>query len=555
MGKEPTACAMAHVEDAARVLELLNNLGLKGPRLAVFDGDSVCLAKQVADRLAIENGQWLVDFLKYTIGEAVASRDLELRLSGEKLPDTHQRISDALIGLDRREAERKAEEKKEERRQPPPKKGKLAKLWKPSKVVVEDEGEKKSLVVGVLFEELKMYGAPILGEMQKSLNPERAVDSLLGRLRPSTVRRYLSYWQGFRRWIFATSGKNYAVAAHQLADYLYAREEEGMGCSIPMAIMKSVSWFEKVACVPEEESLVAHPLCQMVSAELTRKLEDKAPPVKRAPRLLSIFIPALEQVVMDRRQDEITRIAAWIKLFKLWASLRFDDLANVRRALIKDYDGKVGGLLKKTKTTGAGKRVRELPIYISEHAFVVEKDWLDTGLRVLRRISEENSEYLVCEGLSTGSMKPGRMISYQEAVLLSISAFDAMKGENAKEGPLLPEGWCRFWTEHSERSTLSSGLASIGVVKSDRDLLGRWSPEGSDQYVRTYNSVVGRLQQTYASAIRRGDAYHRLDEGAILEDLKVWMVEKWGIQESEARSSVDSWKARIVTSGPFQKLW
>ena len=292
----------------------------------------------------------------------------------------------------------------------------------------------------------------------------------------------------------------------------------------------------------------------MVSAELTRKLEDKAPPVKRAPRLLSIFIPALEQVVMDRRQDEITRIAAWIKLFKLWASLRFDDLANVRRALIKDYDGKVGGLLKKTKTTGAGKRVRELPIYISEHAFVVEKDWLDTGLRVLRRISEENSEYLVCEGLSTGSMKPGRMISYQEAVLLSISALDAMKGENAKEGPLLPEGWCRFWTEHSERSTLSSGLASIGVVKSDRDLLGRWSPEGSDQYVRTYNSVVGRLQQAYASAIRRGDAYHRLDEGAILEDLKVWMVEKWGIQESEARSSVDSWKAKIVTSGPFHNL-
>ena len=253
---------MAHVEDAARVLELLNNLGLKGPRLAVFDGDSVCLAKQVADRLAIENGQWLVDFLKYTIGEAVASRDLELRLNGEKLPDTHQRISDALIGLDRREAEKKAEEKKEERRQPPPKKGKLAKLWKPSKVVVEDEGERKSLVVGVLLEELKMFGAPILGEMQKSLNPERAVDSLLGRLRPSTVRRYLSYWQGFRRWIFATSGKNYAVAAHQLADYLYAREEEGMGCSIPMAIMKSVSWFEKVACVPEEESLVAHPLCK-----------------------------------------------------------------------------------------------------------------------------------------------------------------------------------------------------------------------------------------------------------------------------------------------------
>ena len=536
------------------MLELLSNLGLKGPRLAVFEKDSVGISKQVAERLGIEYGQWLVDFVEYTIGEAVASRDLELRLNGEKLSDSHQRITDAVRGIEKRVAAEKAAEEKVERSQPPPKRGRLAKLWKPSKAVVEDEDEKRSLVVRVLMEELQIYGAPILGEMQKSLNPEKAAESLLGRLRPSTVRRYLTYWQGFRRWTFAMTGKNYAVAASQLVDYLYAREEEGMGCSIPMAIMKSVSWFEKVACTPEDESLVSHSLCQMVVADLTRKLEDKAPPVRRAPRMMSIFIPALEVVVMERRHDDMTRVAAWLKLFKLWASLRFDDLANVRRALIRDYDGKIGGVLKKTKTTGAGKRVRELPIYISEHAYVVEKDWLDTGLRILKRISTVNNEYLVCEGLSGGAMKPGKMLSYQEAVLLSVSAFDAMKGEGPAAGPLLPEGWCRFWTEHSERSTLSSGLASLGVVKTERDLLGRWSPEGSDQYVRTYNSVVGRLQHMYAAAVRRGDAYHRLDEGAILEDLKKWMVEKWGIQEDEARTAVDAWKARISTSGPFQNL-
>ena len=55
-------------------------------------------------------------------------------------------------------------------------------------------------------------------------------------------------------------------------------------------------------------------------------------------------------------------------------------------------------------------------------------------------------------------------------------------------------------------------------------------------------------------AVRRGDAYHRLDEGAILEDLKVWLVERWGVQEDEARLAVEAWKGKISACGPFQHL-
>lgn len=171
------------------------------------------------------------------------------------------------------------------------------------------------------------------------------------------------------------------------------------------------------------------------------KLEDKAPPVKRAPRLLSVFIPALERVVMDRRIEEQVRMAAWLKLVKVWASLRFDALANVRRSMVRDYDGKLGGVLKKTKTTGAGKRVRELPIFISEKAYVVEEDWLDTGLRILKRMSPEGGEYLVGDGLTIGEMDTNKMISYQEAVILSMEAMSSMKGAEEGASFLLPEGW------------------------------------------------------------------------------------------------------------------
>lgn len=88
------------------------------------------------------------------------------------------------------------------------------------------------------------------------------------------------------------------------------------------------------------------------------------------------------------------------------------------------------------------------------------------------------------------------------------------------------------------------------MVKSERDLLGRWSPEGSDQYVRSYNAVITRLQRVFAAAVRRGDAYKRLDEGAVLEDLKIWLVEKWRMDKEGAIRAVDNWKNKVKV-GPM----
>ena len=97
--------------------------------------------------------------------------------------------------------------------------------------------------------------------------------------------------------------------------------------------------------------------------------------------------------------------------------------------------------------------------------------------------------------------------------------------------------------EHSERATLPSGLAALGVEKADRDYLGRWCPEGSDIYVRTYNSIVKKMQKKMVGILRGETAYEDLDEGSILEELKVWLTEKWTVPEDQADSVVEAWKA------------
>ena len=42
------------------------------------------------------------------------------------------------------------------------------------------------------------------------------------------------------------------------------------------------------------------------------------------------------------------------------------------------------------------------------------------------------------------------------------------------------------FTGHSERATMPSILAALGVSKADRDMMGQWSPKGSEEYIRTY---------------------------------------------------------------------
>ena len=57
-----------------------------------------------------------------------------------------------------------------------------------------------------------------------------------------------------------------------------------------------------------------------------------------------------------------------------------------------------------------------------------------------------------------------------------------------------------YWTEHSERAVILTGLL-------DKDILGRWKPDGSDTSARSCH-------------------YKVLDEREIASGLKDWLVGK-----------------------------
>ena len=92
--------------------------------------------------------------------------------------------------------------------------------------------------------------------------------------------------------------------------------------------------------------------------------------------------------------------------------------------------------------------------------------------------------------------------------------------------PLIDPALAGFWTEHSERATLPTGLALLRVHKDERDMLGRWKPDGSDTYIRMYNGIVSRLQQQFARALRDGNRTAMLDERDIVESANSWLSDR-----------------------------
>ena len=467
---EPASSSHGPV-DAARVLALLDEVNLRGARLAFQQGDEEALVEQVAARLDM----WLLRFIKNLVQVAKAEAELEGRLDGSMTTPGAQAIRDA-VEYQMKEGHRKKGHAEQEAlklvKAAPPKVGVQRRRTRKAMKFGSSAEEEEEIVMSVLVQELEVVGAPVLEKIQKVANKRRASDALKGKYRISSIRRYLAYWQKFRAWAQATSGQKMPRHhAHQLVDYLYAREEEGMGPSLPLAIWKGVSWFEKVAQIPEGERLSDDEFLGMVIKELLQKLEGKAPLVKRAPRMLSAFMGPMEDVVMDEDQHWAVRMAAWAKLVKVWASLRFDDLANLRMKEVNVYDGQLSGVMRRTKTTGAGKRVRELPIHVSADAWVKYPEWFTVGWDVVKHVRPRERDFVIPDGMTVCGLKVTEKLKYADAVAMSYDLMARLKCENGES--LRMRGM--LWVDGSRRAQTSTLGRTMQLWRGCREsMLNKW---------------------------------------------------------------------------------
>ena len=79
---------------------------------------------------------------------------------------------------------------------------------------------------------------------------------------------------------------------------------------------------------------------------------------------------------------------------------------------------------------------------------------------------------------------------------------------------------------------LPTGLGVLGVSGPEKDLLGRWKPEGSDTYARSYGGRVAKLQLKFAVAARDENRY--LDERDVASSLQDWLKDRRSLPEETA---------------------
>lgn len=522
------------------MLKVLEQFGLSARKLALSSlEDSEIIAAQICSFKGSVCEQQHVDFIYSLISKYQTCEPVHKRLRGEHIMDPlvvgslsfsdSDLKSSSSARIVTSEVAEKTGGKPTNRRHRP--------LQDHSDARAKKEAHQREKWSRILYQELMSMDAPILKGMDFCVSTERLHLAIAGKTRTSTLRRYIKTWQSWLLWKGSVHGESWSFHPSLLCEYWFSRFDEPCGPSIPTLICKSIHWMEKIAGLPDAEKLSTNKMVQQVTDYIVEQLSLDAPPPRRAPRYPSVVIEKLEAIVVNPLVDTCMRILAWVKLLKIWGSLRYDDLQKINPGELSLSGGRLTTVLRVTKTSGPGRRIQEMPVCISEHAYIWDGTWLATGFGLLKENADFERDYLLPQFENDWRGFRNKFASYGDVTSYSCSLRRAIRSSQTLDS-LLPDELLGFWTEHSERATLPTGLAMLGVAKPDRDLVGRWKPDASDSYIRSYNGLVAKLQYKFAGALRKQDRYTILDEVDVLSTAEAWLKARKPEITDEERSQM-----------------
>ena len=513
----------------ALILSVLERLKFTGTKLALQEGEEGVLLNQVLDSLSIQCDRSEYNFHLCGIEELVVAAlnndPLAKRLRGEHWTVTMQHLDDQVL-LCNRGAINVTETKP---------------MFPPAGKRRKQHGLQStgsaSVAIDLAQEDIINRISTIILETdhpnsvaaRRSDHPAQILRGAMGDTRGSTMKIYLRAWERMTSWLSMSKSLSWPVDALHVVEYLHNAIGEPCCRSHPQTIIQAVSWFERTAGVPAHNMVSKSSLFMKTVDYCTGVLSTGASPAKQAPRLPSICIASLECYICNPSYSTYLRYRAFTICFKTWASLRQDDIQHLSIGNLRLVGNFYAGELLQTKTTGPTKRVKEVPLVVAVGATLTGLPWLECGLEIAKEFDLEARPYLLPDCNSGGRSFGVRMAGYSAASAASRTVFSQLKVPTVSEiddrvywtdgqEVLVPPEMISFWSEHSPRACMPSWTALLGVEKSIRDLLGRWSPTGSEDYTRTYRITVRELQLAVIRAVRSKDP--RLCEDDVWEKLR-----------------------------------
>ena len=510
-----------------KVWSILQRFKLDEKKLAVSPlGDAQIMAAQVCEELGLICERKHVEFMEALIRRCKHVETVNKRLRLDHLQDPLLSPAGHYRGMENKSIGELTSERMTNAVS-------LPSQWKPLKerhrAVTDQTDAKRSWENSLkekwsreLYVALLAVDAPVLKGMDFCVGADRLHLAIAGKTRATTLRRYVKAWKEWQHWKQLNWGDDSFVHPGMFCEYLFNRYDEPCGPSIPSFICKAVNWFEKLAGFDPGNRVADCRAVLQVRDYMVEQLMKDSPPIRRAPRYPAFCIEAFESIVMDEERTVCARVLAWAKLLKIWGGLRYDDLQKIKPSALTMTAGRLTTILRTTKTSGPGKRVQELPVCISETAYVWDRDWAKVGFDLLKKYAVFDRDYLLPQFTLDWMGFKKKCSSYNDMAAYSCCLRKLLLNPLDHE-PMIPEDLGSFWTEHSERATLPTCLAMLGLSTTDRNLVGRWKPDASDNYIRSYNGLISQFQNKLAKTLRKHDRSKILDEVDVQESALAWL--------------------------------
>ena len=540
-------------QDHAAMEQSLNQLGMDDLRLSFQQGEELALVSQLLEHLGLvmtsQQVEWHRRRFAVKIKNIKDAQPMAKRLRGDHLSPDSQRIRDAGSSKAVRNLVDESQNLGESQLPLPGrrfKENRSSRLWVGTREEQEraDQDHWTEVVIGILSK----AGAPLIEMAAESINKEAVLRGAIGSTRGSTMESYCKALKPLVQWLEDTNSQAWPATLIQIIDFLHMAGNKPCSPSYPRRFGQSFSWFERIGNWAESERLSGQELLTRTIAYWTEALRAGIRPLKQAARYPWAMMASLELYVLDQSQPKHKRYKAWTMLVKAWGTMREDDLQHLSPGKFRAMGELLVSELMRSKTSGASKRVRELPIAIWTGVTLTRNLWLETGMGLMDELTLKTNDYLLPAFDSLGAPMQ-RPMTYLESACLSRAVIRDLKeviydrdAEVWKEGSgrLIPESLISLWTEHSARPVVPSAGQVLEFLKDECNYLGRWSPGGSADYTRAFRTVAQSIQTRVWRAVLSGDK--RLFEHEVLDRVTSW-GEARGWKEEESAEQ----KAGLLT--------
>ena len=267
-------------------------------------------------------------------------------------------------------------------------------------------------------------GAPSVRDNEGSEDLKTTVQALVGRARPGTVRLRVRSWEGFTRWLVMSKGRMWLASARDIIDCVKDMVGLPAPASFPAQFGGAISWIMSRSGFDDVDDIISDPMLRNALQWAEAELANDMLQVRKAPRFPVVILVALELKVVDGQAPLVLRVFAWVRLLKVYGGLRWDDIQRLApRAVELRIVGLVGRLTR-TKMSGVGRKVRELPLFIPLEAYVVARGWLEGGFRLFEEIGDKSRDFFVPRPAAAMESFTDKVMTSGEAAALGIALFE-----------------------------------------------------------------------------------------------------------------------------------